>query len=124
MASNEDQHSLSWKMSDEVVDFCGEFDEAAASLYFFDYTDREQVDPVAMTASGDQPSGPTHQSVANEDVREPGLCQAAPQRAAKRASQAENNRRYQKRFKEKQRVRQRLEWFSLHFQPDQHTLSL
>ncbi len=109
MASNEDQQSLSWKMSDQAVDICGAFDEAAASLYFFDYTDREQVDPVALTASGDQPSSVTHQSVANEQVREPECCQAAPQSAAKRASRSESNRRWQKKFREKQRVSQRLE---------------
>jgi len=122
MASNEDQQSLSWKMSDQAVDFCGEFDKAAASLYFFDYT--EQVDPVALTASGDQPGSLTHQSVANEEVCEPGICQAAPQPAAKRASRAESNRRWQKKFREKQRVSQRLEWFSLRFQADHYTLFL
>ena len=93
-------------MSDQAVDFCGEFDEAAASLYFFD---TEQVDPVALTASGDQPSSVTYQSVANQEVREPVSCPAAPQAAAKRASRAESNRRWQKKFREKQRVSQRLE---------------
>ena len=93
-------------MSDQAVDICGAFDEAAASLYFFD---TEQVDPVAVTASGDQPSSVTHQSVANEQVREPECCQAAPQSAAKRASRSESNRRWQKKFREKQRVSQRLE---------------
>ncbi len=105
MASNEDQQSLSWTMCDQAVGFDGEFDEAAASLYFFDH---EHIDPVALTASGEQHTSVTQQSVANEEVREPETCQAAPQSAAKRASRAESNRRWQKKFREKQRVSQRL----------------
>jgi len=106
MASNEDQQSLSWTMCDQAAGFDGEFDEAAASLYFFDHN--EHIDPVALTSSGEQPTSVTQESVANEEVREPELCQAAPQSAAKRASRAESNRRWQKKFREKQRVSQRL----------------
>ena len=106
MASNEDQQSLSWTRCDQAVDFHGEFDEAAASLYFFDYN--EHIGPVALTASDEQLTGVTQQSVANEEVRDPEFCQAAPQSAAKRACRAESNRRWQKTFREKQRVSQRL----------------
>ncbi|DBB07333.1 TPA: hypothetical protein ACH3X3_008825 [Trebouxia sp. C0006] len=107
MASNEDQQSLSWTMCDQAVGFDGEFDEAAASLYFFD---NQHIDPVALTASGEQRTSVTQQSVANEEVREPETCQAAPQSAAKRASRAESNRRWQKKFREKQRTKwQRLQ---------------
>lgn len=91
-------------MSDQPVDFCGEIDEAAAARYFFDYH-TEQVDPVAVTAPGDQPNSLTHPSVANQESREPGRCQAVPQPAAKRASRAESNRRWQKKFREKQRTK-------------------
>ncbi|KAL0056200.1 hypothetical protein WJX82_008649 [Trebouxia sp. C0006] len=94
-------------MCDQAVGFDGEFDEAAASLYFFD---NQHIDPVALTASGEQRTSVTQQSVANEEVREPETCQAAPQSAAKRASRAESNRRWQKKFREKQRTKwQRLQ---------------